>query len=98
MNCCVRPKAVEAVAGLTAMETSVPVAPVPVSEIFCGLLLALSTKLRVAERVPVAVGLKMTEAVQLAPEASVLGFTGQVDVTGKSLRLLTMLVMLKDVD
>jgi hypothetical protein len=80
------------------METSVPVAPVPMRETFCGLLLALSTKLSVAERVPVAVGLKMIEAVQLAPGASVLGFIGQVEVTGKSLRLLLTLLMLKDVD
>ncbi len=41
------------------------VAPVPDSATFCGLLLALSVKLRVALRAPVAPGLKVTETVQV---------------------------------
>ena len=45
------------------------VAPVPVNETDCGLLLAPSVKRRVAERAPATVGLNITEAVQLADAA-----------------------------
>src|SRR5690242_7760752 len=48
----------------------VPV-PVPVICTFCGLFEALSVRMNVAERVPVAVGEKVIETVQLEPGASV---------------------------
>src|SRR4051795_11293349 len=48
----------------------VPV-PVPVIGTVCGLFAALSVRMNVAERVPVAVGEKVIETLQLAPAASV---------------------------
>jgi hypothetical protein len=47
--------------------------PVPVKVNICGEFEALSAKLRVAVRVPVASGVKVNMYVQLAPAASVLG-------------------------
>lgn len=47
------------------MENVVLVAPVPLKETDCGLPLAPSVNLRVAERAPAAVGLKTIDAVQL---------------------------------
>jgi hypothetical protein len=44
---------------------------------------------------PCALGEKVTDAVQLAPAASVLG---QLELTRKSLRLLVTLVIVSDVD
>jgi len=84
--------------GVIAIETSVAAMPVPLKDTVCGLLLALSLKLRVPDLVPVALGEKVTEAVQLAPAASVLGLRGQVDVNEKSLRLEVILVMDSVVD
>ena len=49
-----------------------PVAPVPDSAIFCGLLLALSVKVRVALLAPEAPGLKVTETVQFDEAARLL--------------------------
>jgi hypothetical protein len=43
--------------------------PVPVSEMLCGELPALSTMLTAAERVPVVAGVKCPWMVQLAPTA-----------------------------
>jgi hypothetical protein len=54
--------------------------PVPVSPTECGLPVALSFTVRVAERAPVAFGVNVTEIVQLAPAASVAGLSGQVEV------------------
>lgn len=48
-----------------------PPVPRPVTETCCGLLPALSVKVRVAVRVPEAVGLKRIVMVQLADAASV---------------------------
>jgi protein involved in polysaccharide export with SLBB domain len=45
--------------------------PVPLRNIFCGLPPPLSLMLTAAERAPLAVGLKVTVAVQLAPGAKV---------------------------
>ena len=59
------------VAGETVTLPDVPLAPSPVSETCCGLLVALSVKFRVAVRVPEAVGLKTMLAVQLAEAARV---------------------------
>jgi hypothetical protein len=46
----------------------------------CGLPEALSLMLTLAVRLPVAVGLKVTEMVQVAFTANVDGLTGQVFV------------------
>jgi hypothetical protein len=53
-----------------ASGAAVPL-PVPVSGTDCGLRAALSVKLKLAERVPGAVGEKVIETLQLAPAASV---------------------------
>ena len=87
------PICTEAGEGLTEIETRWAVVPLPLRAIFCGLLLALSRKLKVAERVPATLGWKVTDAVQLAPAASVAGLRGQVEVTEKSLRLVAMVVI-----
>lgn len=63
------------------MEDKVAVVPLPLRDTFCGLLFAPSTKLRVPGRLPVAVGWKVTDAVQLAPPANVLGLMGQLEFT-----------------
>ena len=97
-NGCVAPAVIEEFAGVTEIETRLAAAPVPVKAAVCGLLLALSAKLRVPLRVPTALGEKVTDAVQLAPAASVLGGIGQVDVTLKSVRLLVTPVMLSVAD
>src|SRR5262249_7907052 len=55
---------------LIASGAGVPV-PVPVIGTVCGLFAALSVKVRVAVRVPVVVGEKVTEVRQLWPGASV---------------------------
>ena len=52
--------------------------PVPLKPAVCGLLLALSVTVSVAEAGPRAVGVKVIEIVQLAPAASFDGLTGQV--------------------
>lgn len=44
--------------------------PVPVRLMLCGLSLALSVRVMVAERVPVTVGEKVTLTVQLLPDAT----------------------------
>ena len=58
--------------------------PVPVSGTVWGLPPALSVTEMLAVRLPLALGLKLTESVQLAPAASVLGLIGQVFVWPKS--------------
>jgi len=50
--------------------------PVPESVAFCGLLLALSAMLSVAERVPAPVGEKVTPVLMLWPGLSVIGSAG----------------------
>ena len=56
----------------------------PVSLTVCGLAGALSMNASFPVRVPIAVGVKVTPAVQVAPVASVAGGTGQVLVWVKS--------------
>src|SRR5579864_4392824 len=51
--------------------------PVPVSGTVCGLLVALSATLTLADRPPVAVGLKVTPTPQLNPAPSELAPSGQ---------------------
>jgi hypothetical protein len=52
--------------------TTFAASPVPVSDTDCGKLLALSATLRLAELVPVLVGVKLSEILQLEPAASVV--------------------------
>ena len=66
--------------------------PVPVKETFCGLPLALSVTIRVPDRLPVAVGVKVTLKVQLAPGATL---TPQVFVCAKSVLLAPVMAMLR---
>ena len=55
-----------------------PGTPVPLRATDCGLPEALSVKVRLALRLPVAVGEKVTLMVQEAPAASVLELLGQL--------------------
>jgi len=98
VNCCAVPFASEGFVGVTASDTRFAAVPVPVRPIVCGELLALSAKLRVPLRVFNAVGTNVTDAVQLAPAAKVLGLKGHVVVYVKSVRSLLMLVMVSGVD
>jgi len=82
-------------AGVTAIETRLGGAPVPLKLTVCGLLFALSVKVNVPLREPCTFGENVTEAVQLAPAASV---AGQLELTAKSLRLLVIALMLSEVD
>src|SRR5215469_1114058 len=67
--------------------------PVPLRLMLCGLLPALSVKLKVPVLVPVALGENVTDVPQLAPGPSVAGLSGQFVVWAKSPTLLLMLVM-----
>jgi hypothetical protein len=78
VNCCVLPAAIEGDEGATAIETRDGAVPVPVSVTFCGLEVPVSVTVRVPLRAPRALGVNVTEMVQLAPAASVAGLTGQV--------------------
>ena len=65
MNCCVCPAATDGFAGVTAIDTSVAVVPVPLSDTAWGLAPPLSETLREARRVPITAGLKVTVMLQL---------------------------------
>ena len=58
--------------------------PVPESDTVCGLVDELSVMTSFPVRVPMAVGVKVIETVQLAPAASVCGANGQFVVCAKS--------------
>src|ERR1700692_3926335 len=90
VNCRLLPKGIESGDGVIAIETRVGDTPVPLSDTCCGLFDALSLKLSVPDLVPAAFGEKTTEEVQLEPPASVLGLSGQVEVTTKSLTLVVI--------
>jgi len=62
----VAPVVVDALAGVTATATTGTAAAVPVSATACGLEAALSVSVIAPVRVPEAVGVKVTEIVQLA--------------------------------
>lgn len=68
--------------------------PVPVRVSWCGLPDASSATLTLAVRVPDALGVNVTEIVQEAPAASVLGLSGQVVVRAKSVGLAPVMDML----
>lgn len=65
--------------------------PVPVRLTVCGLLVALSVKETAAVREPVAVGVKVTPTVQLAPTTTPVL---QLLVCAKSLLLVPVMVIL----
>ena len=77
---------------VSLMEEGRAAEPVPVREMMCGLPVALSVMVMAPVLVPVAVGVKVTEMVQLAPAAMK---TPQLVVCAKS-PLGTMLVMSSD--
>src|SRR2546422_11720428 len=58
--------------------------PVPVRETLCGLLAASSVTLRAPVRLPLAVGVKVTLAVQLSPLLRTMGSVPKVLVSAKS--------------
>src|SRR5580658_10463564 len=55
------------------LNVNVGVRPVPVRVTLCGLPVALSVNVRLAVRVPTAVGLNVTDTVQELPDVSVPG-------------------------
>ena len=57
--------------------------PVPVRPTVCVLVGALSFTVNVPVRVPTAAGVNVTEILQVAPEASVFGEMGHVEVCAK---------------
>jgi hypothetical protein len=59
-------------------------APVPARLTVCGLVVVLSITVNVPVLVPRAVGVNVTETLQVAPAASVFGERGHVDVWAKS--------------
>jgi hypothetical protein len=78
VNCSVWPAATATDAGVTAIDTREGAVPVPLSVTSCGLDPPLSVTVRVPERAPSAVGLKVIEIVQVAAAARVAGLTGQL--------------------
>lgn len=76
-NCWVSPAATDAVAGVTAMETRMGAVPVPLRDTVCEVETPTSEMVSVPVRDPSALGVKVTEMVQLPPAASVAGLTGQ---------------------
>ena len=89
------PRAIDAGFGVTAIESKTAVTPLPLSDIVCGLLLALSVKDNVAARLPRTDGSNATEIVQVAPAANVPGVSGQEVVSWKSLKLVAILLMVR---
>ena len=85
---------------LVGDRVAVGATPAPDTLDVWGLLLALSVTVRVAPRVPVAAGVKVTLMVQVPLAARVEGLTGQLLVCPKSPGLVPvkpMLVMVKAV-
>ena len=60
------------------------IVPVPLNVAVCGVLGALSLTVSIPVRPPGAVGVKVTEIVQLTLGASVFGDNGQFEVWAKS--------------
>ncbi len=58
--------------------------PVPANEAVCGLFCAPSLTLSAPDLLPVTVGVNVTETVQLAFAARLLGGEGQLEVCAKS--------------
>ena len=85
----------EGFAGVTVIKDKFGTAPVPLKDAVCGLLLALSVKVRVPLRDPCPLGENDTDTLQLARAAN---DEGQLEFTTKSLRLLEMEVIVNAVD
>jgi hypothetical protein len=66
-NCCDVPSGIELESGVTAIDTSVGVIPVPLRETVCGLFGAESVKVSVPVRVPFACGVNETATWQVDP-------------------------------
>ncbi len=87
VNGCVVPAAIDGFAGVTAIEVSCVVEPVPRRLAVCGLLLAPSTTVKVPVVLPVTVGVKVTLITQL-PAA---GMDAGHDVAAKGPVVVTLL-------
>ena len=85
VSCCCWASGIDGLAGVTVMEAIFVSDPVPDSATVCGLELAVSVMVRAPVNVPIAVGVKVTEILQLAPMARVFGVSGQVEVCAKLL-------------
>ena len=83
-------------ASAVGTELTTGVVPVPVNVTVCGLPLALSVMISVAELGPVAVGLNVTLMVHLRPAAKVAGDKGQSPLIW--LKLATMLGSTIDIE
>ncbi len=79
---------------LVELKLTAGAIPVPLRATLWGLPPALSAMLRLALRLPVAVGVKVALRLQLALTASVLGLSGQVLLELKSAGLVPLRVML----
>jgi hypothetical protein len=75
-------------------SVAVAVIPVPVKLVVCGLPVALSPTVRLALRLPTAVGVNVTLIVQLVLAASVDGLMGQLFVWPKSPGFVPPMAML----
>jgi hypothetical protein len=84
VNCCWVPLLIEALPGVIAIAVSPVRAPVPESVTDWGLLAAVSVMISFPVRVPTAMGVKVTEIVQLELAASFCGVMGQLLVCAKS--------------
>jgi len=73
VNCCGAPEAIDGFAGVTAIEVNCNAEPTPRKETVCGLLLALSTTVRVPVTLPAAVGVKVTLTTQVPVAGTVAG-------------------------
>ena len=73
-----RPAATDGAAGVTAIDSSVGAVPVPLSVTCCGLEPPVSVTVRLAERVPRALGLNVIEMVHVPAAARVEGLAGQL--------------------
>lgn len=64
--------------------------PIPLSEMLCGLSAALSLTLKLATRLPVSMGAKLTSIVQLIPDPKLI--LAQVSDSTKSFRMVPVII------
>jgi len=83
----------EMLVGLSVTDGALA-APVPLNATLCGLSIASSVIDTLALRAPVADGENVTESVQEAPAASVVGLSGHVEVSPKSELFVPVTAML----
>jgi len=89
VNCCVAPIAIDGFAGVTAIEVNCAAEPTPRRETVCGLLLALSTTVRVPVTLPVAAGVKVT----LITHVPVAGMDAEHVVAAKGPVVVTLVTL-----